>query len=175
MGNSAPYQFANTLRFRPVRPLADANRLIRYGRDLYVESLGTDAEFCRDYGVYGQRFPMWIAACAARDPALAVFLLKEGAPVGFAAMGVARDRQGLKAPTTGLVHHFYVDPSCRGQGYGGLLDDYARAKLKSAGCSFARLNVTKSNARAIRFYLAQGWRDIGAPSGSILRHMELAL
>ncbi|MHA7871355.1 MAG: GNAT family N-acetyltransferase, partial [Hyphococcus sp.] len=75
----------------------------------------------------------------------------------------------------GHVHHFYVKPTHRGQGFGGLLDDYARETLRRAGSVRARLNVTARNARAIRFYLAQGWEDIGAPPGSALRFMQVAL
>ncbi len=174
MANSARDKYASVVGFRPVRPLADARTLIGYGRDLYIESLGSEHEFRRSYGVYGQRFPMWIAACAARDPAFAVFLIKEGSPIGLAAMGVSH-RQGPKGLVYGHVHHFYVGPAHRGRGYGGLLDDYARETLQKAGCMRAQLNVTRTNTRAIRFYLAQGWQDVSAPSRSTLRQMEVAL
>ena len=67
-------------------------------------------------------------------------------------------------------------PSHRGQGFGGLLDDYARATLRNAGCRRARLNVTPVNARAIRFYQAQGWEKAQSARGaSGLINMEVAL
>ena len=79
-----------------------------------------------------------------------------------------------REPTIGHVHHFFVSDTHRGQGFGGLLDDYARATLRRAGFGRARLNVTTRNKRAIRFYLAQGWEDVGA-GGAGLRLMEVAL
>lgn len=167
MPDDAPYRYAKAVSFRPVRPARDARRLVAYGLDLYRESLGNEAQFRRDYGVYGQKFPVWIAACAARNPDFAVFLTEEDREIGMAVMGVdSRDHQ------LGHVHHFYIEPAWRGQGFGGLLDDYARKTLKQAGCVRARLNVTLRNARALRFYIAQGWTDIG---GRGLRHMETPL
>ena len=171
MTDAAPYQYARTLAFRTVDPLADAAVLTAFGRDLYVESLGDDAAFRRDFGRYGQKFPLWIASCAAADPAFAALLTEDDAPAGLVALG-----RSMRDGDVGLVHHFYVKPSHRGRGFGGLLDDYARDVLRAAGCVRARLNVTARNARARRFYIAQGWRDIGgAPGPSSLRFMEVAL
>ena len=170
MPESAPYKYAKTLAFRVADPAADGRTLIAFGRDLYVESLGSDAGFIRDFGRYGQKFPLWIAACAGVDPAFAALLTEDGAPIGLAALGV-----GERSARIGHVHHFYIKPSHRGRGFGGLLDDYARVTLKRAGFIRARLNVTARNARAIRFYLAQGWEDAPTPAGASLRFMEVAL
>ncbi len=171
MTEAAPRPYAKTLAFRPVRPATDASLLISFGRGLYRESLGSDGQFHAEYGRYGQKFPLWIAACAARDPSFAAFLTEDEKPIGLVVLGAdAYDAR------IGHVHHFYVAPSHRGQGFGGLLDDYARETLSRAGYAHARLNVTKRNARAIRFYLAQGWRDITPQtSRGALRLMEIAL
>lgn len=170
MTNSAPYRHAGVLAFRPVKPTADAKTLIGFGRDLYRESLGDVAQFHRDFGQRGQKFPLWIFACAARNRSFAVLLLKDDAAIGFVAMGDDPRRKGA-----GHIHHFYVTPEHRGQGYGGLLDDYARETLLDEGFRRASLNVTTRNKRAIRFYLAQGYVDIGGSKSGALRYMEVAL
>ena len=170
MPESAPYQYAKTLAFRAIDPQTDAATLIRFGRGLYVESLGDARGFIRDYGPRGARFPAWIASCAATDPAFAAFLTEDEAPIGLAVLGRGHDAK------TGHVHHFYVRRAHRGQGFGGLLDDYARVTLARAGFKRARLNVTATNARAIRFYKAQGWTALPRRRlGAGLLHMEVAL
>ncbi len=171
MANSATHKYAGALAFRPARPLADSATLIAFGRDLYIESLGSDAGFRRDYGARGQKFPLWIAACSASHADFAALLTENGEAIGFVVLGRnSRDR------CLGHVHHFYMAPFHRGQGFGGLLDDYARATLRNAGCRRARLNVTPINGRAIRFYQAQGWEKKQPPRGGAgLLNMEVAL
>ncbi len=142
--------------------------LIAFGRDLYRESLGSDVEFRRDYGAYGQKYPLWIAACAAAGPGFAALLIESGEAIGLVVLGMST-RKDL-----GHVHHFYIVPERRGQGFGGLLDEYARRTLGRAGASRARLNVTPRNERAIRFYLAQGWQKTPRAASRLI-NMEVAL
>lgn len=168
MPDDIGHKYAKVLAFRPVRPLDDASILIAFGRDLYRESLASDVEFQRDYGAYGQKFPLWIAACAAADPGFAALLTENGEAIGLVVLGIT----GRKA--LGHVHHFYIVPERRGQGFGGLLDDYARRMLGRAGASRAQLNVTPRNDRAIRFYLAQGWQKAPRAANRLI-NMEVAL
>ncbi|MBI1364620.1 MAG: GNAT family N-acetyltransferase [Alphaproteobacteria bacterium] len=170
MPSGAYVKYSRVLAFRPVDPARDAGRLIEFGRELYRESLGDERAFHREFGLRGERFPKWIADCASLDPAFAAFLTEDAAPIGFVALG-----SDPREVCAGHVHHFCVAPGYRGQGFGGLLDDYARATLKAAGFSKARLNVTASNRRALRFYAAQGWRDVTARLHARLRYMEVAL
>jgi GNAT superfamily N-acetyltransferase len=170
MPAGASYRYGEKLSFRPVDPRTDARALISFGRDLYMESLGDTRVFERDFGPKGARFAQWISSCAADSRDFASFLAENGEPIGLVVLG--RDP---RERTLGRVHHFYVVPSHRGQGFGGLLDDYARDTLKSAGCLRARLNVAAGNARAIRFYAAQGWSEIRRRGPSVLRYMEVAL
>lgn len=168
MSSGAYAKYAKTLGFRAIDPVADAPLLIRFGRDLYIESVGDDAAFRRDYGPKGERFPHWVASCAVTRPAFAAFLTENAVPIGLVVVGADHDGAGH-------VHHFYVKPSHRGRGFGGLLDDYARETLRNAGFRKARLNVTARNDRALRFYAAQGWREIPRLPGARLRYMEVAL
>jgi len=168
--SGAAYKYTKMLDFRAVNPVRDAATLIAFGRDLYAASLGNDTQFFREYGVYGERFPRWIAGCGAENRDFAAFLTEDGVEIGMAVLGGEAGERGV-----GHVHHFYVTPSHRGQGFGGLLDDYARATLRGAGFSRARLNVTARNARAMRFYIAQGWREINPKARAPLRFLEVAL
>lgn len=170
MSDRRAYRYANSLSFRSPQAGADDEALTAFGRDLYIQSLGNDVAFRRDYGPRGERFPHWIASCAATCPGFAALLLEDGAPIGLVAMGLDSN-----ARRVGHVHHIYVVPTHRGRGFGGLLDDYARKTLLEAGCVKARLNVTLRNRRALRFYAAQGWRDVEARQDALLRVMEVAL
>lgn len=170
MPSGAYARYSEILAFRPPDPAGDDAALIAFGRDLYVESLGNDRAFRRDYGARGERFPCWIASCAASGPGFAALLIENGAPIGLVALG--RDRRDKKL---GRVHHFYVVPHRRGRGFGGLLDDYARETLARAGCRRAMLNVTAQNDRALRFYAAQGWVEMATHARAGLRYMEIAL
>ncbi len=168
MSDSAPYRYAKSLVFRAVDLAADAATLIAFGRDLYVESVGGEAMFRRDYGPRGEKFPASIARSSRANPDFAALLVEEDTPIGLVVLGAAP-----RSRDVGQVHHLYVAAAHRGQGFGGLMDEYARATLKAAGFRRARLNVTARNARALRFYRAQGWEETGRSHGLVW--MALAL
>ncbi|MEM8772282.1 MAG: GNAT family N-acetyltransferase [Pseudomonadota bacterium] len=160
MAGESSIRYNKKLAFRTARPVADAALLIRFGRDLYKESVGREDAFYRDYGRYGASFPLWIANCLSRDPSFAALLTEDGREIGLIVIGMdERDE------TLGRVHQLYVTPSHRGQGFGGLLDDYARDILSALGARRARLNVAVGNARAIRFYKALGWEEMTRRGG----------
>jgi len=170
MPDAAPYRYARQLVFRPVDEVSDAKTLIEFGRDLYVESLGTDAAFHRDFGVRGERFPRWVASCGRLNPRFSAVLKEDQQVIGLVVLGADKHDRSV-----GHVHHFYIISSHRGQGFGGVLDDYARAALRDAGYHNARLNVAAGNARAIRVYRAQGWSEQSQKNGGLLRYMETSL
>ncbi len=168
MSDETYTKYSKALTFRRVRATRDAALLIRFGRDLYRASLGREDAFYRDYGRYGAGFPQWIASCAETNPGFAQLLEEESVEIGLVVLG--RDDRD---PSIGRVHHFYITPDHRGQGFGGVLDDYARDTLKDAGAGIARLNVTARNARAIRFYQGQGWKEKARRGGLIFMETRL--
>lgn len=168
--DAAPYRYAQDLALRPIDPFADNRVLTAFGRGLYRESTGDDAAFMRAYGLIGERFAQWIAFCGMTNPAFASFLTENRRPIGMAVMGLDQ-----RDPSLGRLHHLYMIASRRGQGFGGLLDDYVRETLRRAGATRIVLNVAAGNARAIRFYDAQGWADAGASRDGALRYMRVAL
>lgn len=168
MAREVYVKYSRSLKFRQIKPAADAGLLIRWGRDLYRESLGREDAFYRDYGRYGASFPVWIASCLAGNPDFAAMLTEDSRPIGMAVLGHDQNN-----PALGRVHHFYVEESHRGKGFGGLLDDYARDALTGVGAVRARLNVACANERARRFYKAQGWEETDRRGGLVW--METAL
>lgn len=60
-------------------------------------------------------------------------------------------------PNTGYVHLIYLKPEYRGLGIAKQLQDYIKTNLLNAGCDYAQLSVSRTNARAMKFYLRNGW------------------
>lgn len=168
MADETYARYSKSLSFRSIDPKRDAATLVRFGRDLYRESLGREDAFFRDYGRYGAGFVEWIAACSEKNDSSAKILDEDGADIGLVALGVDE-----RASSVGRVHYFYVTPDHRGQGFGGVLDDYARDTLKAAGAATARLNVTARNKRALRFYKGQGWKEKARRGGLIFMEARL--
>ena len=169
MTDAAPYRYAKKLAFRRVNSAYDAPILIAFGRDLYKASLGDDKSFFRDFGADGARFPLWIATCAMR-PGYASFLMEDNQEIGLIVLGADKN-----ARSVGHIHHLYVAPTHRGQGFGGVLEDYARSTLRRDGYLKAALNVTRTNERAQRFYTALGWIEVSSKRSEKLIFLETDL
>lgn len=74
--------------------------------------------------------------------------------LGFATLSPARDQD---AAGHGELCALYVEPDCWGRGFGQALASAARDQLRTLGFSRAVLWVVAGNARAERFYRADGW------------------
>jgi ribosomal protein S18 acetylase RimI-like enzyme len=83
--------------------------------------------------------------------------LEDDEVCGFATTGPARE----SATTVGEVYAIYVDPSAWGRGVGRVLMANARSRLAGLGFTEALLWVLVGNARAERFYRADGWLPDG--------------
>lgn len=78
----------------------------------------------------------------------------DGKMIGGMAFATAQDEG-----KTLVLHQLYVAPSCQGQGIGGLLLDEVEGCFPEAGT--VRLFVEERNAKAVAFYLAQGFSQVG--------------
>lgn len=85
------------------------------------------------------------------------------AVLGFATTSPARDED---AAGQGELCALYVEPDCWGRGIGQALAPVARAELYRLEFRHAVLWVVAGNARAERFYRADGW----IPDGSHRPH-----
>jgi GNAT superfamily N-acetyltransferase len=100
--------------------------------------------------IFGKRTP---------DQPETVIALEDGSLRGFATLGHSRDPDRQLG---GELYALYVDPAFWGTGVGrGLMID-ARGRLMRRGYVEAHLWVLVGNARAERFYQADGW----SPDGS---------
>ena len=75
--------------------------------------------------------------------------------LGFAATGSAAD-----APGVGELAALYVEPGAWGRGVGRELIAAARARLVKRSFGEAVLWLMVGNARAARFYEADGWHEV---------------
>jgi GNAT superfamily N-acetyltransferase len=78
--------------------------------------------------------------------------------LGFATVAPAR---GEGVPGRGELCALYVEPDCWGRGLGQALASAARGELYRLGFRSAVLWVVAGNARAQRFYRADGWTADG--------------
>jgi len=155
-------------RFVPIDLDRHADICVRFRRDSFVCSFGSDAEFERTGGA--APYLEWLRARAAELPEGIVHVWSEQHIVGQVEMRMRG------APREAYVNLFYLAPSVRGSGLGNDLHDYAIAVLRAHSIAIAKLSVSSSNARALRYYAKHGWNDIGVrPDRSDLREMQLSL
>lgn len=93
------------------------------------------------------------AGCDPGQPRTVV-ALEAHTVLGFATIAPARDAD---AAGQGELCALYVEPDCWGRGIGQALAAAARADLYRQGFRKAVLWVVAGNARAQRFYRADGW------------------
>lgn len=79
--------------------------------------------------------------------------------LGFATIAPARDEGAIGQ---GELCAIYVEPECWGRGVGRALVSAARSDLRDLGFRQAILWVVAGNARAQRFYEADGWTRDGS-------------
>lgn len=93
---------------------------------------------------------------AGGDPAAprTLVAIEADTVLGFATISVARDPDAVGQ---GELCALYVEPDCWGRGIGQALASAARSDLSRQGFRRAVLWVVAGNARAERFYRADGW------------------
>jgi predicted acetyltransferase len=154
---------ARELAFRPVDFARYAAECVRFKRDAYACSFGTDAlfdEHFRDDAGY----LAWLRTRSA------IHLWRDGEIVGQLELAPRPD------PEPSSVTLFYLVESARGTGAGDALHAHVVALLRTHGSRRADLHVAPGNTRAVRYYLKHGWRDLGPePNGAVHRmRLELA-
>lgn len=97
------------------------------------------------------------AALEARlDVPMSEFLVADdGKMIGAMAFADAVDDK-----STVMLRQLYVLPECQGRGIGGMLLDEVEGCFPEA--ARIRLEVEEANAKAVAFYIAQGFAKVGA-------------
>lgn len=86
-----------------------------------------------------------------------LLLCQGDTPVGCVRLGPARPEHQTDYPNWGELISFYVHPSHRSKGYGGLLMDEALNRLRQSGHANAFVLVLRENQSARRFYASHGF------------------
>jgi ribosomal protein S18 acetylase RimI-like enzyme len=158
-----------SVRFEPIDLRRHADTCVRFRRDSYFCSFGDGEAFDPATGGvkgYLDRLRQRLA------------ILPEGiVHVWRADLIVGQIEAQIRPDTgTGYVNLFHLVPEERGSGAGDLLHDYVLLLFARHGVPSARLSVSPSNLRAVRYYAKHGWRDLGPrPDHPEVHLMELII
>jgi ribosomal protein S18 acetylase RimI-like enzyme len=147
---------SSIFEFKPIDLERHQDLCVRFRADSFVCSFGSDDRFYEEDGNGAERYLQWLMQRMAKIPNSCVHIWKEEQIIGQ--MEMRRWKHDLNV---GYVNLFYLIPEFRGQGLGQQLDRYAANFFRQLGCRSARLNVSPTNPAAMKFYLKQGWNDLG--------------
>ncbi len=142
------------LEFKPINLRQHADLCFRFIEDTHLCSYGSLDGFL-DGAQSSQRFLDRIAEKLSADPESCLHAWQDDEIVGQINFGTFVD------PSIGYLSFFYVTPPWRGTGIAAAMERFAVAHFQRRGYKTACLSVTAANVRARRFYLKQGWKDLG--------------
>jgi GNAT superfamily N-acetyltransferase len=143
---------------------------VLFREDSYVCSFGEVGrqKFREENGADGEKYISWLKARIAQDPGFGVHVWQGDRIIGQMEMGAFKPD-----PSIGYINLYYLIAEFRGTGISKELDEYAIQLLRSKGHKKARLSVSPSNPRAVRYYTRMGWKDVGVrPEAPEVRFME---
>jgi ribosomal protein S18 acetylase RimI-like enzyme len=143
------------LEFKPIDLENHADVCIQFAEDTEVCSFGSVDGFRENDGQGAQRFIERIGEKLSKDPQSCIHVWKDGVIVGQIHLGQFID------PLIGYIHFFYVAPSWRGTEVAQQMEQHATSYFRQRGFEAARLSVSATNLRAMRFYLRCDWKDLG--------------
>ena len=156
------------IRFAPIDLERDFDACARFLCETFVASYGSAEEFEAMGGAPTYR--EGLRARVAAFPDGYVHLWQGGEIAGQLEM-LPRPELGF-----GMVNLVYLVPAHRGGPLSDALHDYIEGTLRRYGMPKARLSVSPTNERAIRYYLKHGWRDLGPrPDRPYVNAFELDL
>jgi ribosomal protein S18 acetylase RimI-like enzyme len=148
------------LRFEPIDLPAAAETAVAFRADSFACSFGSAERFYEADHKGDERYLLWLQELMRSIPGSCVHVWN-----GQSVMGQIEMNRFKPDPKIGYVSLYYLVPEYRNRGLGRQLDEYATAYLRSGGFRVARLSVSPSNLQAMRFYLKNGWKDLGPRAG----------
>jgi RimJ/RimL family protein N-acetyltransferase len=142
------------LTFRTIDMAAHSQVALRFRDESIRDGGGT-----LDQDRSDRQYLAWLRRRIAAEPRFAVHAWKDEAIVGE----VVLDRY-WHDPSAGWVNRYYVVEIERGTGAAVELDAYTEAAFTELGMTRAYLAAFPRNQRAMRFFLRQGWTDLGPPA-----------
>ncbi|GAA0465384.1 GNAT family N-acetyltransferase [Alkalibacillus silvisoli] len=148
------------LNFIPIKPDKHRDIVIRFRRDSYRVSFGTDHNLDLD------EYLSFLNEKVEKFPAGFVLVEYEDEVIGQLELSV-RYYNGRQI---GYVHLYYLIPSKRGKGLGEKLQEYAESFFKKHGVSEFHLRVSPTNKQARAFYRKLGMEESGLEvDGKVIR------
>jgi GNAT superfamily N-acetyltransferase len=148
------------LTFIPIDLNIYEDLCVRFTEDAFVESFGDASRFHEADGRGSERYRLWLRERLANDPTSASLVIQNSEIIGQVTAG-----KWKQDPTVGYVNLYYLVPEKRGKGLSRFLEEYTINYLLGLGFKKARLSVSPTNTRAVRFYEKSGWRDVGPRPG----------
>jgi RimJ/RimL family protein N-acetyltransferase len=139
------------LSFRTIDLTAHSQVVLRFRDESIRDGGGTIDKDRSD-----RQYLVWLRERIAAEPRFAVHVWKDADIIGE----VLLDRY-WHDPAAGWVNRHYVIPSERGTGAAAELDAYTETVFTELGMTRAYVAAFPNNERAMRFYLRQGWNDLG--------------
>jgi GNAT superfamily N-acetyltransferase len=130
---------------------------IRFREDSFIISFGNADKFHEVTGDGAAKYLESLKERSSRNPDAILHVWHESEIVGQIELG-----DSFRGDTTcGYVNLFYLIPSYRGRGLGGLLEEHALKFFKTHGFKKVVLTVSPKNSHGMAFYKKRGWENIG--------------
>jgi len=153
--------------FLPIDLDSHTDLCIQFALD---STFGSPKMLTGEDGLGAQRYIQRMRDKLSADPNSCVFIWLDGEVVGQMNLGRFNNEN------IGYVHFFYVIPEWRGKGVAKTMAEFTDEWFRQRGFTTALLSVSMDNGRAVRFYVRQGWKDLGPrPDRPDLHNMEKSI
>jgi ribosomal protein S18 acetylase RimI-like enzyme len=146
------------LDFQPIDLERHRDLCVQFRADAFTFIFGSADLFYEEDGQGSQRYLQWLSQRIGEIPNSCVHVWQ-----GDRIIGQIEMRRCKEDSSKGYVNLFYLIPEFRFQGLGKELDLHATSFFQQLGCPSARLIASSNNISAMRFYVKQGWLDLGQP------------
>ncbi len=149
------------LRIRLATP-DDAPVLSDLGRRTFSDAFGADNTGDDLASFLASTYTPELQRAELADPVLTYLLAERGgAPVAFALLRATSAAPYVDDPSAVELQRFYVDRSCHGTGVAQSLMASCVETARRASAMTMFLGVWEKNPRALRFYAAQQFTEVG--------------
>ncbi len=140
----------------------DAPVLTALGRRTFADAFGA-LNTAEDLAAFlDSAYTVALQRAELTDPALTCLLAERaGIPVAFALLRAGSTSPYMDDPSAIELQRFYVDQSSHGTGVAQALMASCVDTARQAGATTLFLGVWEQNSRALRFYAAQQFTEIG--------------
>ncbi|MGG5252650.1 GNAT family N-acetyltransferase [Neobacillus sp. SM06] len=139
------------MEFIPIDIHQHQKYVIRFRRDSFIVSFGTDKDFGEE-----QEYLNWLKQQSDKYPQGFVLVFENDKPIGQLELTVKQ----YEGKDIGYVNLYYLIPEKRGMGLGSELHEYALNFFKASSLTEYHLRVSPSNRVALAFYMKNGMKKI---------------